>query len=112
MAIITGRAPPPARSESYRSKGSRELINQVYQRIACEAIRGASRAAITAMKNHRGHRTRPSTMSTDNGERTAICLLQSLICKAKYQFLLYLETSPPKKYLVLFNLINISMQHG
>ena len=25
MDIITGRAPPPARAESYRSKGSREL---------------------------------------------------------------------------------------
>ena len=45
---------------------------KTYQRIAYEAIRGAARAAITAMKNHRGYRTRPSTMPTGNGGRTAI----------------------------------------
>ena len=52
-------------------KGENLNINQVYQRIAHEAIRGAARAAITAMKNHRGYRTRPSAMSADNGGRTA-----------------------------------------
>ena len=35
-----------------------QIISQTYQRIAFEATRGASRAA---MKNHRGYRTRPST---------------------------------------------------
>ena len=49
-----------------------QIINQVYQRIACESIRGAARAAITVMKPHRGYRTRPSTMPTGNGGRTAI----------------------------------------
>ena len=38
-----------------------QIISQTYQRVAFEAIRGASRAAIAAMKNHRGYRTRPST---------------------------------------------------
>ena len=55
---------------SFQAAG--QIINQVYQRIAYEAIRGAARAAITAMKNHRGYRTRPSTMPTGNGGRTAI----------------------------------------
>ena len=55
---------------SFQAAG--QIINQVYQRIACEATRGAARAAIAAMKNHRGHRTRPSTMPTGNGGRTAI----------------------------------------
>ena len=49
-----------------------QIINQVYQRVAYESIRGAARAAITAMKTHRGYRTRPSTMPTGNGGRTAI----------------------------------------
>ena len=55
---------------SFQAAG--QIINQVYQRIAYEAIRGAARAAIAAMKNHRGYRTRPSTMPTGNGGRTAI----------------------------------------
>ena len=46
-----------------------QIISQVYQRIAFEATRGASRAAIAAMKNHRGYRTRPSTMPVQS--RTA-----------------------------------------
>ena len=54
---------------SFQAAG--QIINQVYQRIAYEAIRGAARAAIAAMKNHRGYRTRPSTMPTGNGGRTA-----------------------------------------
>ena len=29
MDIITGRAPPPARAESHRSKGSRELAKAI-----------------------------------------------------------------------------------
>lgn len=49
-----------------------QIISQAYQRIAFEATRGASRAAIAAMTNHRGYRTRPSTMPTGNGGRTAI----------------------------------------
>jgi len=49
-----------------------QIINQVCQRVAYESIRGAARAAITAMKNHRGYRTRPSTMPTGNGGRTVI----------------------------------------
>ena len=55
---------------SFQAAG--QIINQVYQRIAHEAIRGAARAAIAAMKNHRGYRTWPSTMPTGNGGRTAI----------------------------------------
>ena len=41
-------------------------------RIANESIVGTAIAAIaTAMANHRGIRTRPSTMSTDNPGRSA-----------------------------------------
>ena len=38
-----------------------QIISQTHQLIAFEATRGASRAAIAAMTNHRGYRTRPST---------------------------------------------------
>ena len=53
-------------------EGCRYLGSCGYQRIAYEAIRGAFRAAIAVMKNHRGHRTRPSTRPTGHGGRTAI----------------------------------------
>ena len=43
---------------------------QVYKRIAYESIIGTARAAIAAMTNHRGIRTRPSTLSIGQG-RTA-----------------------------------------
>ena len=46
-----------------------QIISQTCQRIAVEATRGAARAAIEAMKNHRGYRTRPSTIPTQG--RTA-----------------------------------------
>ena len=39
-----------------------QIIDQVYKRIAYESIIGTARAAISAMTNHRGFRTRPSTM--------------------------------------------------
>ena len=47
-----------------------QIISQTHQLIAFEATRGASRAAIAAMKNHRGYRTRPST--TPAHGRTAV----------------------------------------
>ena len=48
-----------------------QIIDQVYKRIAYESIIGTARAAIAAMANHRGIRTRPSTLSTDNPGRSA-----------------------------------------
>jgi hypothetical protein len=47
-----------------------QIISQTHQLIAFEATRGASRAAIAAMTNHRGYRTRPST--TPAHGRTAL----------------------------------------
>ena len=44
-----------------------QIIDQVYKRIAYESIIGTARAAIAAMTNHRGIRTRPSTLSTGQG---------------------------------------------
>ena len=38
-----------------------------WSRIAYESIIGTARAAIAAMTNHRGIRTRPSTLSTGQG---------------------------------------------
>ena len=46
-------------------------VKHIRTTVAYEAIRGAARASIAAMKNHRGYRTRPSTMSTANRGRTA-----------------------------------------
>ena len=40
---------------SFQAAG--QIVNQVYQRIVHEAIRGVARSAIAAMKNHRGYRT-------------------------------------------------------
>ena len=45
-----------------------QIIDQVYKRIAYESIIGTARAAIAAMINHRGIRTRPSTLSTGQGQ--------------------------------------------
>ena len=44
-----------------------QIIGQVYKRIAYESIIGTARAAIAAMTNHRGIRTRPSTLSIGQG---------------------------------------------
>ena len=44
-----------------------QIIDQVYKRIAYESIIGTARAAIAAMANHRGIRTRPSTLSIGQG---------------------------------------------
>jgi hypothetical protein len=44
-----------------------QIIDQVYKRIAYESIIGTARAAIAAMTNHRGIRTRPSTLSIGQG---------------------------------------------
>ena len=44
-----------------------QIIDQVYKRIAYESIIGTARAAIAAITNHRGIRTRPSTLSTGQG---------------------------------------------
>ena len=36
-----------------------QIVNQMYQRIAYESIRGTARAAIASIKRHRGYELRP-----------------------------------------------------
>ena len=77
MDIITGRAPPLARAESHLSKGSRELARPGPSllkalRFVCSPTSPSSEPPqLPSMTNHRGFRTRPSTMSTDNPGRSA-----------------------------------------
>ena len=71
-------------SSSASSRPRGRIIDRVYKRIAYESIIGT---AIAAMTNHRGFRTRPSTMSTDSDSLTGVArnfplmIKLSLICQ-------------------------------
>ena len=86
---MTHNDPGPTEIGTFQAAG--QIINQVYQRIAYEAIRGAARAAITAMKTHAtALGLRPCQRATEvvrqsSSDRVAGHLTQSFAYRLSYQ---------------------------